>query len=238
MKEPQLTIDILSLFPRVFQSYLNEGLLAKAIKKGVVKVNVYNLRDWTQDHHKTADDKPYGGGAGVVMTVEPIARAVRELKTNSSRVLILTPRGEKFSEAKAKVFSKLRHFIIVCGHYEGIDQRVADFYGDEEISIGDYVLSGGETAALVIIDAVCRLLPGFLGNGSSLETESFEGEPKLLEFPQYTRPESFEGHRVPDVLLTGNHREIDKWRKEKSREITRKRRPDLTGKDSSSPQSH
>lgn len=233
-KKKHLTIDILSLFPGVFQGYLNDGLMAKAVKKGVVAVNTHDIRRWSQNRHKTADDKPYGGGAGMVMMVEPIASAIKELKKKNSHVIVLSPRGTKLTQEKAGALSKARHLILVCGHYEGVDQRVADFYADEELSIGDYVLSGGEPAAIVLTDVICRLVPGFLGNAASLETESFEGEQKLLEFPQYTRPESYGGHRVPDVLLKGNHQEIKSWRAKKSLETTKKRRPDLIQTDYSS----
>lgn len=223
--KPVLTLDILSLFPNVFSSYLREGLIAKAIKKGLVSINVYDLRIWARDRRRTADDRPYGGGAGMIMKIEPIATALRQLKSKGSHTIMLSPRGNQLTQQKARSLAKMNHLILICGHYEGVDQRVSDHYADEELSIGDYVLSGGESAAIAVVDAVTRLVPGFLGNGVSLEKESFEEN--LLEFPQYTRPEKFNGYKVPKVLLEGNHKEIGNWRKKKAREITKQRRPDL-----------
>jgi len=227
---PFLTIDILSLFPNIFTGYLSEGLITKAITEGIVSVSVHNIRDWTHDRHRTADDKPYGGGAGMIMKVEPVVSALKELKRVNTHTILLSPRGARFDQEKARSLAKVDHLILICGHYEGVDQRVADCYADEEVSIGDYILSGGEPAAIVVVDALTRLVPGFVGNEQSLENESFEGEPKLLEFPQYTRPKIFEGHAVPDILLRGNHKEIEEWRKKKSMEITKLRRPDLINK--------
>lgn len=222
-----LRLDILSLFPNAFSSYLNEALIAKAIKKGIIDVNIYNLRDWAPDRRRMADDRPYGGGAGMVMKIEPIVSALRQLKKKKSYTIMLSPRGNKLNQKKAKALAKMNHLILICGHYEGVDQRVIDYYVDEELSVGDYILSGGESAAIIVVDTLTRLVPGFMGNGGSLEKESFEGN--LLEFPQYTRPEEFDGHKVPKVLLEGNHKDIGNWRKAKSLEITKRRRPDLLG---------
>lgn len=223
--KPLLTLDILSLFPKAFSSYLKEGLIAKAVKNGLISINVYDLRNWARDRRRTADDRPYGGGAGMIMKIEPIVLALKQLKKEKSYTIILSPRGNKLDQNKAKALAKMNHLILICGHYEGVDQRVTDYYTDEELSIGDYVLSGGESAAIAVVDTVTRLVPGFLGNGASLEKESFEEN--LLEFPQYSRPEEFNGYKVPKVLLEGNHKDIENWRKTKSLELTRKRRPDL-----------
>jgi tRNA (guanine37-N1)-methyltransferase len=223
--KPTLTIDIISLFPNVFLNYLNEGLMARAIARNLISVKAHNLRNWTTDSYKTADDRPYGGGAGMVIKVEPVAKALKELKKKDSYTLMLSPRGNKLNQGKSRFLANQKHIILICGHYEGVDQRIIDYYVDEELSIGDYILSGGEAAAIVVVDAVTRLVQGFLGNESSLEKESFEK--KLLEFPQYTRPKEYDGHKVPEVLLKGNHEEIERWRNSKSHELTQKIRPDL-----------
>ena len=220
-----LKVNILSLFPKIFETYLSESLIAKAQKKNIVKIKVHNIRDWTNDPHRTADDRPYGGGPGMVMKVEPIVRALKEIKSKNSHVILLSPRGTKLTQRRVVELSRLRNIIVICGHYEGVDGRIADYYSDEEISVGDYILSGGESAAMVLVDAITRLVPGFLGNRESLTDETFND--RLLEFPQYTRPEVFEGHKVPGILLGGNHQKIEQWRKTKSQEITKERRSDL-----------
>jgi tRNA (guanine37-N1)-methyltransferase len=195
-------------------------------------VGVINIRDFSKDRHKRVDDYPYGGGAGMVMMPQPLYDAIKSVKDESpdARVILTSPRGKPFGQEMARLLSKEPHLVIVCGHYEGIDQRIIDTMVDEEISIGDYILTGGELPAMVIVDAVARLLPGAIGSPLSLEQESFTDG--LLEYPQYTRPADFLGMKVPEVLLSGNHKKIEEWRMEKAVEITRRLRPDLlTGKD-------
>jgi len=222
-----MKVDILTLFPGVFENVLNGSMLKIAQKKGKVTVKVHDLRKWTSDKHRTADDRPFGGGAGMVMKVGPIHAALvsmlgeRKVKKLSSegmiagdvKIILLTPRGLRFNQETAKRFAKAKRIILVCGHYEGIDERVRTFVTDE-ISIGDYVMTGGEIPAMVIVDAVTRLLPGVLGSRASLECESFENN--LLEYPQYTRPRNFAGMKVPEVLLGGNHGAIKRWREKES----------------------
>lgn len=220
-----MKIDVLTIFPEQIKTFLTEGLFRIAFEKGLVEIKVHNLRDWTDDVHKSVDDTPFGGGAGMVMKIEPIFKALRELKKKETKVVITTPRGEKLTQQKLKSLSNnCDHYIILCGHYEGFDERIHEFLADYEISIGDFVLSGGELPALVIMDGLIRLIPGVLGNQESLAEESFE---EGLEYPQYTRPADFEGMKVPEILLSGHHENIKKWRKKKSEEITRKRRPDI-----------
>ncbi len=190
--------------------------------KGLVEINVLNLRDWTSDAHRTADDKPFGGGPGMVMKVEPVYSALKQLK--GARVILLTPQGKKFDQKVAKRLAKEKSIILICGHYEGVDERIREL-ADEEISIGDYVLTCGELPALVLVDALVRLVPGVLGHRDSTKSESFESD--LLEYPQYTRPAEFKGTKVPDVLLSGDHKRIDAWRKGEAVKRTKKRRPDL-----------
>lgn len=224
-EKPLLKIQILSLFPKIFKGYLRESFIGKAQKKDVVEIKVFNIRGWAKDTHKTADDKPYGGGPGMVLKAGPIVNALKDLRREDSYVVLLSPRGTKLTQQKVMKLSKLKHIILICGHYEGVDQRIADYYVNEEISIGDYVLSGGESAAIVLVDAITRLIPKFLGNELSLADESFNNN--LLESHQYTRPGVFEGHRVPEILLSGDHKEIDRWRKNESLALTKDRRPDL-----------
>lgn len=221
-----MRIDILTLFPRMFDNVLGESILKRAQTKGLIDVKVHNLRDWTFDSHRTADDKPFGGGPGMVMKVEPVYLALKELgkKGNKGKIILLTPQGRTLTQKKAKELSKNKKLILVCGHYEGFDERIREA-ADEEISIGDYVLTGGELPALVLIDSVVRLIPGVVGASESLESESFEHG--LLEYPQYTRPAEFEGKRVPGVLLSGDHKRIEAWRKEQALKRTKERRPDL-----------
>jgi tRNA (guanine37-N1)-methyltransferase len=214
-----MKFDIVTIFPNVIQEYVNTGMLRIAQEKNLVEINVHDLRKWTEDKHKTVDDTPYGGGPGMVMKVEPIYRAIRELKQEDSIVCITTPKGEKLTQSKVEELSQKEntHYIIICGRYEGVDQRVHDHLVDFEFSIGEYILSGGELPALVLIDSVTRLIPGVLGNEKSLESESFTKERKL-DFPQYTKPEEFKGWKVPKVLLSGNHKEIKEWREKHSKE--------------------
>ena len=202
-------------------------MLKIAQAKGLVEINLRNLRDWTSDAHKTADDKTFGGGPGMVMKIEPVWRAVKELCGATGKVILLTPQGKRFDQTTAKRLSKKEHLVLICGHYEGVDERIREL-ADEEVSIGDYVLTGGEIPALVMVDAITRLVPGVLGHSDSVHQESFENS--LLEYPQYTRPAEFKGMKVPGVLLSGNHKKIERWRKEEALKRTLKRRPDLIKK--------
>jgi tRNA (guanine37-N1)-methyltransferase len=223
-----MRIDILSLFPRVFEGALNESMLRIAAEKGLVEYHLTDIRDYTSDRHRSADDRPYGGGPGMVMKVEPIVRAVRGVRAQASpegRLILLTPQGEPFRQAKARELAGEPRLILVAGHYEGFDERVREILGPEEISVGDYVLTGGEVAALAVVDAVVRLVPGVLGSGESAEWESFSHG--LLEYPQYTRPAEFEGRQAPEVLLSGDHEKIRQWRIEQAERRTLLRRPDL-----------
>jgi tRNA (guanine37-N1)-methyltransferase len=220
-----LHIDVLTLFPRMLDGFLGESILGKGIESQLLQVKVHDLRAWTTDRHKTADDRPFGGGAGMVMKPEPVFAAMEQLQTPGCRRIYLTPDGVPLSPAIAEELSKQRHIVFLSGHYEGIDQRIRDSVIDQELSIGDYVLTNGTLAAAVAIDALCRFIPGVLGEEKSLTHESFTG--KLLDFPQYTRPAEFRGMSVPEVLLSGNHAEIDKWRLAKRTEKTRQVRPDL-----------
>ncbi len=222
-----LKITILTLFPEVIEPYLSTSIPKRAKEKGLVEYSIVNIRDFGEGTHQIVDDKPYGGGAGMVFKADIMAKALKESRVESreSRVILTSPSGTPFNQAKAQDLAKLEDIVIICGHYEGFDQRFIDKYVTEEISVGDYVLSGGELPALTITDAVVRLIPGVLNKEESHQNESFsEG---LLEYPHYTRPQDFEGQKVPEVLLNGNHAEIDKWRKEKALEKTRKVRPDL-----------
>jgi tRNA (guanine37-N1)-methyltransferase len=220
-----LHIDILTLFPRMLDGFLGESILGKGIESQRLTVKVHDLRAWTTDKHKTADDRPFGGGAGMVMKPDPVFAAIEQIQTPGCRRIYLTPDGVPLSPAIAEDLSKQQHIIFLSGHYEGIDQRIRDCVIDQELSIGDYVLTNGTLAAAVVIDALSRFIPGVLGEEKSLTHESFTG--KLLDFPQYTRPAEFRGMSVPDVLLSGNHAEIEKWRNAKRIEKTRQVRPDL-----------
>lgn len=222
-----IRFDILSLFPEMFDSPLNYSILRRAGEKGLLDVRLHNIRDYAQDRHRVTDDAPYGGGGGMVMKVEPIDRALSAIEGEGNRdpVILLTPQGELFTQTIAKDLSYCSRIILVCGHYEGVDERVRAHLIDRELSIGDYVLTGGELAAMVIVDAVSRLIPGVLGNDESAVTDSFSGG--LLEYPHYTRPAEYRGWKVPDVLLSGNHREIDEWRRREALRRTQLKRPDL-----------
>jgi len=207
-----MKFDIITIFPNIVEEYINTGIVSNALKKGIVEINVHDLRKWTSDNHKTVDDTPYGGGPGMIMKVEPIFKAIQELKKENTIIAITTPKGEKLVQSKLKDFSLNPdlHMVILCGRYEGFDQRIHDNLVDYEFSIGDYVLSGGELPALVLVDGITRLLPGVLGNEDSLKDESFNDG--SLEYPQYTKPEEFNGWKVPQVLLSGNHKEISEYR--------------------------
>ena len=223
-----LKIDILTLFPPMCRAPLDESIVRRAQEAGHVQIGVHDIRDFTTDKHRRADDLPYGGGQGMVMKPEPIFAAVRQLRSDGSRVVLMTPQGRQFKQAIAQEYAaRAGHLVIICGHYEGIDHRVTEALADDEISIGDYVLSNGAIAAVVFTDAIVRLLPGVLGDDRSPEDESFKLPGGLLEAPQYTRPPEFEGMRVPDVLLGGHHQKIEDWKSEQSRLRTEKNRPDL-----------
>jgi tRNA (guanine37-N1)-methyltransferase len=226
----RMKFDILTLFPNMFSSPLRESILGKAIEKGLIQIRTINIRDFASDKHQVVDDTPYGGGQGMVMKVEPIARAMEWTKSQnlSAWTVYLTPQGRQFNQDIALALSSRPHLILLCGHYEGVDERVRELFVDEEISIGDYILTGGELAAMVVIDAVSRLLPGVLGSDRSAEEDSFFNS--LLEYPQYTRPFNFRGSCVPEVLLSGNHSAISLWRRRKALERTSVRRPDLLTK--------
>jgi len=211
--------DIITIFPKIIEEYINTGIVRIAREKGLAEINVHDLRKWATDKHKTVDDTPYGGGPGMIMKVEPIYKAIKELKKENTLVAITTPKGEQLKQKKLVEFSKEKdlHMIILCGRYEGFDQRIHDHLVDYEFSIGEYVLSGGELPALVLVDGITRLIPGVLGNELSLDEETFNDN--SLEYPQYTKPDEFNGWRVPDVLLSGNHKEIEDYRKKSKKMV-------------------
>ncbi|NOZ68581.1 MAG: tRNA (guanosine(37)-N1)-methyltransferase TrmD [Deferribacteres bacterium] len=222
--------DVLTIFPGIFDAYLNESILKRAREKGLLEVRLYNIRDFTSDPHRSVDDHPYGGGAGMVFKPEPIFRAVDFLREDGEprRIILLSPQGRPFNQSTAEAYARqTQRFVFICGRYEGIDERVKTLV-DEEVSIGDYVITGGELAALVIIDAVTRLIPGALGDKRSAEDESFSWG--LLDYPHYTRPREFRGLQVPEVLLSGNHKEIWLWRRKQALKKTLRARPDLLEK--------
>lgn len=218
-----MNIDVITLFPGMFDSVLGESMLKRAQAKGIVKIRVHDLRDWTHDNHRTADDKPFGGGAGMVMKVEPVCEALEEI-SHKSKTILLTPQGKKLNQRIVKELAKEKRLVLICGHYEGVDERIRDLV-DDEISIGDYILTCGEIPALALIDAVVRLVPGVLGHKDSNKFESFEEG--MLEYPQYTRPADYKGMKVPEVLISGDHKKIDQWRKQEALNRTEERRPDL-----------
>jgi len=221
-------IDVLTLFPEMFQSPLSHSILKRAQDAGIVNIVLTNIRDFAADSYKKVDDKPYGGGPGMVMMPGPVfdcVEYVEKLSPEKGRIILLTPQGQKFNQAKAVELSKEKRLILIAGRYEGFDERIRIGLGADQISIGDYVLSGGELAAMIIIDAVVRLLAGALGDEDSPEDETFSAG--LLEYPQYTRPEVFRGMKVPDILLSGDHAKIDQWRRRQALERTKKHRPDL-----------
>lgn len=218
-----MKFDILTLFPEMFEN-LKQSIIGRAIEKNIININLINIRDFSKDKHKKVDDTPYGGGAGMVMKPDVVYNAYNSIKEKNAKVIYMSPQGKTLNQKKVEELSKEEHLIILCGHYEGIDQRVLDKIVDEEISIGDYVLTGGELPAMVLIDSVSRYVEGVLKE-DSIKEESFSNG--LLEYPQYTRPEVFEGEKVPEILLSGHHENISKWRKEKSLEITKKKRPEL-----------
>lgn len=230
----RMRVDILTLFPEICRAPLDASMMKRAQENGALELHIHNLRDWTSDKHHVVDDAPFGGGQGMVMKAEPIFAAVEDLQSKfglsqtgirNSKILLMSPAGRKFDQAMATELSANPHLIILCGHYEGVDHRVIEHLVDEEISIGDYVLTNGAIAAAVVVDAVVRLLPGVLGDEQSAADDSFSSG--LLEGPQYTRPAEFRGWKVPDILLSGNHGEIARWRKAQARQRTEKNRPDL-----------
>jgi tRNA (guanine37-N1)-methyltransferase len=229
-----MDIDILTLFPEVFQGIFNFGIFQRAIEQKLVSISVHNIRDYTHDKHHTVDDYPYGGGAGMVLKPDPVFEAVESIKREADTpVILLSPQGRLFCQKIAQELASYRRLILICGHYEGVDERVSEHLVTDEISIGDYVLSGGEPAAVVVVDGVVRLIPGVLGSAESLIDDSHVGG--LLEYPQYTRPPIFRGWSVPEVLLSGNHAQIAKWRHEQAILRTMKRRPELLEKAELSP---
>jgi tRNA (guanine37-N1)-methyltransferase len=220
-----MKIDVLTLFPAMFAGPLDESIIKRARQAGVLDLQIHNLRDYAHDRHKTVDDRPFGGGPGMLLKPEPIFEAVEDLKRDGTRVVLLSPAGRKLNQAIAHELARVEHLMLVTGHYEGFDERVREALADDELSIGDYVLTNGALPAMVVVDAVTRLLPGALGDDTSAHEESFSNG--LLEYPQYTRPAEFRGMKVPDVLVSGNHAEIAKWREERAKSRTKERRPDL-----------
>ncbi len=231
-----LRIDVITIFPGLFRAFLAESTVATAIRSGQVSVALHDLRDWTEDRHRSVDDAPYGGGPGMVMTPGPLVAAIEAVAGprgpgRKARVVLLSPQGRRLDQPALEGLASAGHVVLVCGRYEGVDQRAIDLAVDEELSLGDYVLSGGEVPAMAVIEGTVRLVPGVLGNPESARTESFQG--RFLEGPQYTRPPEFRGVPVPEVLRSGDHAAIEAWRADMAREFTRRRRPDLLGDDES-----
>lgn len=227
-----MRFDILTLFPEIFSGYLGESVLKLAIERGLVDVRVHNFRDWTTDRHHHVDDRPFGGGPGMVIKPEPVVDAVEAVQAEGEqpgRLIMLTPQGRRLTQSVVEELAQERRIVLVCGRYEGFDERIREILRPDEISIGDFILNGGEVGAMAIVDSVIRLIPEVLGDEDSSRDDSFSGPDRLLEFPQYTRPREYRGLSVPEVLLNGNHQEIARWRKEQSRLRTQQRRPDLFG---------
>lgn len=225
------SFDVITIFPEIFNAYLNESIIKRAIQRGLINVKIYNLRDFATDKHKTVDDYPYGGGSGMVMKIEPIYNAINSIKSDGVErlTIMLSPQGKTYTQEMAEDLSRnKKRILFICGRYEGIDERVREFLADEEISIGDYILTGGELPALVIIDSIARLIPGVLGDEESLREESFTWG--ILDYPHYTRPPEFLGMKVPEILLSGNHKEIQRWRRKEALKRTLQKRPDLLKK--------
>jgi tRNA (guanine37-N1)-methyltransferase len=225
-----MRFDVLTLFPEMFAGYLGQSLLHKAIERGLVEVERHNIRDWTRDKHNSIDDRPFGGGPGMVMMAPPVvecAEAVMQMDDRPTHPVLLTPQGRTLTQRVAEELSEHPRIMLLCGRYEGFDQRVCDILRPDEISVGDFVLNGGEVAAMLMIDTLVRLIPGVLGDERSSQEDSFSRANRLLEFPQYTRPREYRGHVVPEILLTGDHGKIAKWREEQSLERTKQRRSDL-----------
>jgi tRNA (guanine37-N1)-methyltransferase len=229
-----MRIDVLTLFPEMFPGYLGQSLLKRAIDDGLVNIQLHDIRDWARGKHQQVDDRPFGGGPGMVLRPEPVVECVEAVQQQAEppgHVVYLTPQGRKLNQTIAEELARRGRLVLLCGRYEGIDQRAIDILRPDEISIGDFVLGGGEVAAMVVIDAVVRLVPGVLGDEESNRQDSFSGQPPLLEFPQYTRPREYRGLEVPEVLTSGNHPEIARWREQQKLERTRERRADLLGED-------
>lgn len=218
-------IQILTLFPEICRAALGESMMKRAQNKGAASIEAFNVRDWAPGKHRVTDEPPYGGGPGMVMKIEPIYQALEQLRTPETKVILMTPQGRTFNQSIAESYARESHLIVLCGHYEGVDQRVADHLVDDEISIGDYVLTNGAISAVVFVDAIVRLIPGVLGDGESAVRESFSTG--RLDYPHYTRPETFQGWTVPPILLSGNHAAIEQWRQAEALRLTRERRPDL-----------
>jgi len=221
-----MRFDILTLFPEIFPGYLGQSVLKRAIERKIIDVQLHNIRDWATDKHRTVDDRPFGGGPGMVLKVEPIVEAVeavRRMEMDEGHLVMLTPQGRRLDQAKVEELATRKRLLLLCGRYEGFDERVRQVLAPEELSIGDFVMSGGEVAAMVIVDTVARLIPGVLGDEESSRQDSFSGDERLIEFSQYTRPREYRGLVVPEVLLSGDHEEIARWRKEQSIERTRQR---------------
>lgn len=225
-----MKIDVLTLFPAMFAGPLDESIVKRARQAGLLDLTIHDLRDYTHDRHRTVDDRPFGGGPGMVLKPEPIFEAVEALAVENTRVALMTPQGRRFEQPVARELAEYEHLLLICGSYEGFDERIREHLAHDEISVGDFVLTNGALPAMIVIDAVTRLLPGVLGDEDSATDESFSNG--MLEYPQYTRPAEFRGWGVPEILLSGNHAEIEKWRREQSLERTKTRRPDLlTGDD-------
>ncbi len=222
-----MRIDILSLFPSMFFGTFSESIIKRAVQKGFLELHVHNIRDYSEDKHKRVDDYPFGGGAGMVMMIEPISKCIEKLKSERDydSIIYMAPDGKRFDQLQANALSLKKNILILCGHYKGIDERIRELYITDEISIGDYVLSGGEIAAMVIVDSIARIIPGVLNDESSALTDSFQNG--LLSPPVYTRPADFKGHKVPEILLSGHEQKISEWKFEQQLERTKKRRPDL-----------
>jgi tRNA (guanine37-N1)-methyltransferase len=226
-----MRIDVLTLFPEMFSGYVGQSLLKRAIDAGIVEIQIHNIRDWAQGKHKQVDDRPFGGGPGMVLRPEPVVECVEAVQGQGElgHLILLSPQGRRLDQRIVAELAGQKRLVLICGRYEGVDQRVIDLLRPDELSIGDYILGGGEVAAMVVIDAVVRLVPGVLGDDQSNKQDSFSGQPPLLEFPQYTRPREYRGLAVPDVLMTGNHPEIARWRAQQQLVRTRERRSDLLG---------
>ena len=224
-----MKIDVLTLFPAMFAGPLDESIVKRARQAGHLDLTIHDLRDYTHDRHRTVDDRPFGGGPGMVLKPEPIFEAVEALAGAKTRVTLMTPQGRRFEQPVARELAEYEHLLLICGSYEGFDERIREHLAHDEISVGDFVLTNGALPAMIIVDAVTRLLPGVLGDDESATDESFSNG--MLEYPQYTRPAEFRGWGVPEILLSGHHAEIEKWRREQSRERTKKRRPDLLAGD-------
>ena len=225
-----MRLDVLTLFPEMFSGYLSQSILNKSIERGLVEIHVHNMRDWSTDKHNKIDDRPFGGGPGMILMVEPVVNCVRDVQKmapDPGTLILTTPQGQRLCQPMVEDLAVHKRFIVLCGRYEGFDQRVIDILQPMELSIGDYILNGGEVASMVLIDSLVRMVPGVLGDELSNFDDSFSRGNRMLEYPQYTRPREFEGHEVPDVLLGGNHGAIERWRNEQSLQKTKQRRSDL-----------